>query len=52
MLVTHWWEYFRNGQPDEPLINVLHETATYLSGRRDVKVIPFDELAGPLSFLV
>jgi hypothetical protein len=52
VLVTHWWEYFRNGQPDEPLINVLHETAGYLNGRNDVKMIAFDELADPLSFLV
>jgi hypothetical protein len=51
VLVTHWWEYFRNGQPDEPLIEVLHETADYLS-RRNVKVIAFGELAqAPVSSL-
>jgi hypothetical protein len=44
VLVTHWWEYFRDGQPDAPLIEVLHETADYLS-RRKVKVIAFGELA-------
>jgi hypothetical protein len=46
VLVTHWWEYFQNGQPDEPFIDVLHETAHYLSRRRDVKMISFDECAG------
>jgi hypothetical protein len=44
VLVTHWWEYFYSGQPDEPLIDVLHETADYLSRRRDIKVISFGEL--------
>jgi hypothetical protein len=44
VLVTHWWEYFRDRQPDEPLIEVLHETAGYLGGQRDVKVIFFDRL--------
>jgi hypothetical protein len=45
VLVTHWWEYFQNGQPDESFINVLHETAAYLASQRDVKIIAFDELA-------
>jgi predicted deacetylase len=44
VLVTHWWEYFLDGQPDEPLIDVLHETADFLSNRRDVRVISFGEL--------
>jgi hypothetical protein len=44
VLVTHWWEYFRGGQPDEPLIEVLHQTADYLSRRPDTKVISFGEL--------
>jgi hypothetical protein len=44
VLVTHWWEYFRGGQPNEPLIEVLHETAAYLAGRHDVKMISFDDL--------
>jgi len=44
VLVTHWWEYFRNQQPDEPFINFLHETAEYLAGHPDIKVISFSEL--------
>jgi hypothetical protein len=49
VLVTHWWEYFRDGQPDEPLIEVLHETADYLGRQRDVKTIFFDDVARDLS---
>jgi Uncharacterized protein conserved in bacteria (DUF2334) len=45
VLVTHWWEYFRDGRTDEPLIEVLHETADYLGRQRDVKMIFFDTLA-------
>ena len=44
VLVTHWWEYFRNGKVDEPFIQVLHETADYLANERDLKVISFAEL--------
>src|SRR5262249_28348270 len=29
VLVTHWWEYFRDGNPDEEFIRVLHQTADY-----------------------
>lgn len=45
VLVTHWWEYFRENKPDEPFINLLHETAYYLARRKDLKVISFDDLA-------
>ncbi len=45
VLVTHWWEYFRNGTPDEAFIDVLHETADYLANTADLRVISFDELA-------
>ncbi len=45
VLVTHWWEYFRNNTPNDRFIEVLHQTAAYLSGRNDVKVISFAELA-------
>jgi hypothetical protein len=45
VLVTHWWEYFRNGEPDEPFIQVLHETAEYLARDSSIEVISFDELA-------
>ena len=41
VLVTHWWEYFRTGDPDEPFINTLHETARYLATAPGVKVIRF-----------
>ncbi len=45
VLVTHWWEYFRNNTPDEPFIERLHETADYLASRKDLKVISFNDLA-------
>jgi len=45
VLVTHWWEYFANGQPNEAFIRVLHQTADYLASDKDIKVISFTELA-------
>jgi hypothetical protein len=45
VLVTHWWEYYRTGQPDEPLIAVLHQLAEYLANVPDLRVISFAELA-------
>ena len=45
VLVTHWWEYFRTGQPDEPFIDFLHETLRHLSKRADVRIVSFDEVA-------
>lgn len=44
VLVSHWWEYFRDGKPDEPFIQVLHETADYLASNREVRVIKFEDL--------
>jgi len=44
VLVTHWWEYFRNGQPDGPLIEVLHQTGDYMATHPEIKVISFSEL--------
>ena len=44
VLVTHWWEYFRDAQPDEKFIARLHETADYLARKPDLKVISFREL--------
>jgi len=44
VLVTHWWEYFRNRQADEAFITVLHETACWLANQPDIKVIAFDDL--------
>lgn len=45
VLVTHWWEYFRGGKPDDAFIAVLHETAEYLTNAKDVQVVPFDVVA-------
>jgi hypothetical protein len=45
VLVTHWWEYFRDGKPDGTFIHFLHETAEYLAARGDIKVISFADLA-------
>ena len=43
--MTHWWEYFRSGEPDEPFIDFLHETLRHLCRRSDVQVISFADLA-------
>ena len=45
VLVTHWWEYFRDRVPDTAFIEVLHETAEYLARKRDCKVISFEAIA-------
>jgi predicted deacetylase len=45
VLVTHWWEYFRKHEPDERFIRVLHETAAWLAGQPEIKVVSFDEVA-------
>jgi hypothetical protein len=45
VLVTHWWEYFSAGTPNERFIQCLHETAEYLASREDIKVISFADLA-------
>lgn len=44
VLVTHWWEYFRDGTPDERFIAVLHQTANLLASDPDIRVISFDDL--------
>jgi len=44
VLVTHWWEYFRLGHPDEPFIDVLHQTAEYLASQPDICVISFEDV--------
>jgi len=46
VLVTHWWEYYREQKANDAFISLLHETADYLAGRRDVRVISFSELVG------
>lgn len=45
VLVTHWWEYFRNGQADTALLNILHETGEWLARQPNVRVISFGDLA-------
>ncbi|HUR56283.1 MAG TPA: hypothetical protein VM029_01140, partial [Opitutaceae bacterium] len=45
VLVTHWWEYFRDEKPDDAFISVLHQLAEYLASRKDVVVTTFDALA-------
>ncbi len=45
VLVTHWWEYFRDGRPDTAMLEILHATAEWLAGNPNVRVISFDDLA-------
>jgi len=45
VLVTHWWEYFRAGAPDEQFIGVLHEVAGWLASRPDIRVASFRDVA-------
>lgn len=44
VLVTHWWEYFPGGKPDERFIRLLHQTADYLASQSGIKVISFADL--------
>lgn len=44
VLVTHWWEYFRDNKVDEPFIEFLHETASYLATHPGLEVISFSDL--------
>jgi hypothetical protein len=44
VLVTHWWEYFRNNEPDQPFIDFLHETASYVATHPELEVISFSDL--------
>jgi len=45
VLVTHWWEYFRNNAPDPVFISVLHRTAEFLESCPDTRVVSFGDLA-------
>jgi hypothetical protein len=45
VLVTHWWEYFRDGRPDTAMLQILHQTAEWLAASPDIQVISFDDLA-------
>ena len=46
VLVSHWWEFFRMGVPDDGLIDVMHEMAEWLASRDDVRVVTFGDVAG------
>ena len=45
VLVTHWWEFYRGGEPDQKFIKVLHETAEWLAGESDLRVVSFEDVA-------
>ena len=47
VLVTHWWEYFFQGQTNEAYIAVLHQTAAWLASQPDIQVIPFSAIEDP-----
>jgi hypothetical protein len=44
VLVTHWWEYFRDERPDTAMLGILHATAEWLASSPAVLVISFDDL--------
>jgi hypothetical protein len=46
VVVTHWWEYFREGAPDEKFIGVLHEVAAWLASAPAIRVVSFRDVAG------
>jgi len=43
VLVTHWWEYFRDERPDSAMLAILHATAEWVAGNPRVRMISFDE---------
>jgi hypothetical protein len=45
VLVTHWWEFYRGGEPDKKFIQALHETAKYLAEHPDLRVVSFQDVA-------
>lgn len=45
VLVTHWWEYFPEGQPDDEFIDIFHQTADYLFENSEIAVLSFSDLA-------
>jgi hypothetical protein len=45
VLVTHWWEFFRDRDPDHRFIKVLHDTAEFLATDPNIQVISFAEVA-------
>ena len=45
VLVAHWWEFFREGHPDEAFIGILHALAEYLHQPNSIRVVGFREVA-------
>jgi Uncharacterized protein conserved in bacteria (DUF2334) len=45
VIVNHWWEFFRDGVPDDDLIAVLHQVARWLTSRPDIRVVTFSDVA-------
>lgn len=45
VLVAHWWEFFRDKQPDEGFIQVLHQLADYFAKADDVRLVSFRDVA-------
>ena len=44
VLVTHWWEYFRDDRSDQEFIDVLHKIGDCLAANQELKVISFSDL--------
>jgi hypothetical protein len=44
VIVVHWWEFFRDGKPDEDLIAVFHQLARWLASRPDIRVVSFSDV--------
>jgi hypothetical protein len=44
VLVTHWWEYFRDERPDTAMLGILHAAAEWLATDPRVRVISFNDL--------
>jgi hypothetical protein len=45
VLVGHWWEFFRDQQPDTQFIRILHDLAEHLATTDEVRVVGFREVA-------
>jgi hypothetical protein len=45
VLVTHWWEFFPDRQPDKAFIGVLHQLAEWIAASDDFRVVTFRDVA-------
>ncbi len=45
VIMTHWWEFYRENRPDDALIDVLHQIANYLATDPNVKMVSFRDIA-------